>query len=580
MADKFLLRDAFKSFKEDQDKTLSPRETVETFNARAAASGLDILRETRRVDTGRLGIPVFSSICGRDARMMTGTAKQMGKGATPIQAEASAVMELTERFSFYGFSANPANFIVDCMAGLKDRAVSFDVLAASVGDTSTQVEAAGRYFTDLPLRWTRAWNLTRGERVLIPFDWFFAINQFNGSCAGNCNEEALCQGICEVIERHVSCDVGRGLFSTPGIRPESADHPAVTDMTAKYRNAGVHIFLSDLSLDSGLPTVGVLAYDPATFPASSEIVWTAGTAPDPQKAMSRALTEAAQLGGDFNTGACYVASGLPKFKNLDQAAFITKVRPETGIRNLPDLSHDNIRVEIENCLSALSARNMDVYIVDLTDPLLRLPAFYVIIPGARFFQRAKNASAGMFAAKLTAENFPPDQAISRLTDMVNMFGPTYYIYFYIGQCHLQKNDPETALALFYRALELSPPAQDTASIYSYIGQALKEQKAYREALAAVEKGLSIDDERTDLQNLAGFCHFKLGEYEQAIVHFAAILEIDPSSAIDYANIGVNYRMLGDNAKAIYFYQQALAIDPSIDFARQHLAELLSPAPPG
>lgn len=578
MTDTFVLKDAFKAFKEDQDKTISPRETVETFNARAAASGLDILRETRRVDTGRLGIPVFSSICGRDARMMTGTAKQMGKGATPVQAEASAVMELTERFSFYGFSANPANFIVDCMAGLKERSIGFDVLAASVNDTSAQAEAAGRYFADLPLRWTWAWNLSRGERVLLPFDWFFAINQFNGSCAGNCNEEALCQGICEVIERHVSCDVGRGMFSTPGILPETADHPAVTDMTAKYRAAGVRIFLSDLTLDSGLPTVGVLAYDPATFPGESEIVWTAGTAPDPQKAMSRALTEAAQLGGDFNTGACYVASGLPKFKHLDQAAFITKIRPEVDIRDLPDLSHDNIRIEIENCLSALSVRNMDVYIVDLTDPLLRLPAFYVIIPGARFFQRAENASAGMFAAKLTAENFAPDEAVTRLSHLGNMIGSSYYIDFYTGLCHLAKSDPETALVHFYRALDLQPAAQDMASIYSYIGQALKEREQYKEALAAVEKGLAVDDERTDLLNLAGFCHFKMGEYEQAIGRFAGILAIDPSSAIDYANIGVNYRMLGNNAKAITFYQQALAIDPTIDFARQHLAELSGNTP--
>ncbi len=578
MKEPFVLNDAFKCFKEDQDKTLTPRETVDNFNARAEASGMDILQETRRVDTGRLGIPVYSSICGQDARMMTGTAKQMGKGATPVQAEASAVMELTERFSFYGFSANPANFVVDRMAGLKDRAVSFNVLAKSVADTSGQVEAVGRFFADIPLRWTAAWNITRGERVMIPFDWFFAINQFNGSCAGNCNEEALCQGICEVVERHVSCIVGRGRLVTPGIRPESADHPAVTEMRAKYQTAGVQVFLSDFTLDYGPPTVGVLAYDPVTFPDKSEIVWTAGTAPDPQKAMSRALTEAAQLGGDFNTGACFVESGLPKFKQLEEAAFITQVSPELSIRDLPDLSHDNIRVEIENCLSALADRNMDVYIIDMTDPLLKLPAFYVIIPGARFFQRAENASTGMFTAKLITENFPLDEAITRLTAMRRQVGPAYYIDFFLGQCHFQKDEPDTALTLLYRALEQDPAGQDVASIYSYIGQTLKAQEKYKEALAAVEKGLLADNERIDLLNLAGFCFFKLGEHEQAIERFAAVLEIDPSSAIDYANIAVNYRQLGDNAKAICFYQQALTIDPTIEFARQHLEAMLNKAP--
>lgn len=578
MTDNFVLKDAFKRFTEDQDKTRSPGETVELFNTQARASGLDILRETRRVDSGRLGIPVYSSVCGRDAQMMTGNTKQMGKGATPIQAEASAVMELTERFSFYGFSANPANFLVAAMTELKDRAIGFDVLAKSVDDDTSQAEAVGGFLADLPLRWTAAWNLTRGQSVLLPFDWFFAINQFNGSCAGNGNEEALCQGICEVVERHVCCDVGRGRLRTPAIHPDSADHPAVVEMTNKYRAAGIQVFLSDLSLNSGLPTVGVLAYDPSTFPEKSELVWTAGTAPDPQKAMSRALTEAAQLGGDFDSGACYVASGLPKLKQIEEAAFITQARPDTDIRDLPNLSHDNIRIEIENILTALGDRDLDVFIIDITDPLLRLPAFYVMIPGTRFFQRAENASTGMFAAKLTAENFPPDEALSRLHEMKDRTGPAYYIDFYLGKCHLQQNDPDRALIHFDQALEKDPARQDTASIYSYIGQALKALEKYPAALEAVEKGLAADAERTDLLNLGGFCYFKMGEYKRAIERFSAILEIDPSSAIDYANIAVNYRRLEDYPRAIYFYQQALTIDPTIDFARQHLEELLGKTP--
>ena len=36
--------------------------------------------------------------------------------------------------------------------------------------------------------------------------------------------------------------------------------------------------------------------------------------------VSRALTEVAQLAGDFNSGANYVASGLPKFTTLEEAA--------------------------------------------------------------------------------------------------------------------------------------------------------------------------------------------------------------------------------------------------------------------
>jgi ribosomal protein S12 methylthiotransferase accessory factor len=126
------------------------------------------------------------------------------------------------------------------------------------------------------------------------------------------------------------------------------------DMLAKYARCGIHLFISDFTLDMGVPSVGVLAYDPGTFPQTSEIVWTAGTTPSPEKALSRALTEVAQLAGDFNTAANYVASGLPKFRRLEDAAPVTHPGAETDLASIPDISHANIRVEIENCVQALS----------------------------------------------------------------------------------------------------------------------------------------------------------------------------------------------------------------------------------
>jgi ribosomal protein S12 methylthiotransferase accessory factor len=71
----------------------------------------------------------------------------------------------------------------------------------------------------------------------------------------------------------------------------------------------------------------------------------------------------------------------------------------------------------------------------------------------------------------------------------------------------------------------------------------------------------------------GFCHFKLKEHEAAIQNFKKIIHLDPSSAIDYANIASNYRDMGQRARAIRYYEMALTLDASIEFARQNLAEL-------
>ena len=104
-----ILKDAFKTVTTDQDKTIAPEETVRRFREKTRDLGLRILKETKRIDTGRLDIPVYFSVCGPDATAVTRTTKQMGKGATVHQAEASAVMELAERFSFFSFADTAEN---------------------------------------------------------------------------------------------------------------------------------------------------------------------------------------------------------------------------------------------------------------------------------------------------------------------------------------------------------------------------------------------------------------------------------------------------------------------------------------
>ncbi len=573
MSHRIVLRDAFKGYTLDQDKVLPPGETVRRFRENLKKVDLDILERTVRIDNGRLGIPVFFSICGRDAEDVIGTKKQMGKGGTPQQAEASAVMELAERFSFFSFRKNNDNFFVEEYRNIEDRSLPFEYIALSVHDSSPELDTAKDVFSMIPLKWTWAYNLTRDEEILIPFDWFYTINEFNGPCAGNCVEEAIIQGICEVVERHVSSIISRGRMKRDMIDIATLTDPLALEMIQKYQKEGVRLFLTDFSLDTGIPSVGALAYDPSTFPQSSEIVWTAGTTPDPQKALSRALTEVAQLAGDFNSGSSYVASGLPKFRSLEEADFVTSSDRTIDIHRLPDLSNENMKVEVENCLSALSGIGMDVIVVNTTHPLLQVPAFYALIPGAHFRERAAGTSVGMFSAKLIAENHSPERAIGELKKMDELLPRKYYIKFFLGITCLSINETEEALGYLENSLELDPRDEDIPSIYSYMAQCLKELNRYREALAVLEKAEKYDRERTDIYNLMGFCHFKLKEHEEAIKCFKNVLRLDPTSAIDYANIASNYRDMGNKEEAIRYYRFALELDPTIEFARDNLMKL-------
>lgn len=573
MNHKVILEDAYKGYTLDQDKIFSPEETVRRFKDKLREVDLDILEETLRIDNGRLDIPIYFSVCGRDAEEMIGTKKQMGKGGTPNQSEASAVMELAERFSFFSFSKNPENFIVDEYKNVKDRALPFEAIAKSVHDDSDEVNRAREVFSRLPLKWTMGYNMTRGEEVLIPFDWFFAINEFNGPSAGNCVEEAISQGICELVERHVSSMVSRDRLKTPAIDLGNLSDPLLVEMIGKYQKAGIKLFASDFSLGMGIPSVGALAYDPTTFPEKSEIVWTAGTTPDPQKALSRALTEVAQLAGDFISGSNYVASGLPKFTDLAQADFIIHSGTQVDISTLPDISNDNIRVEVENCIAALTRINMEVIVLNVTHPKLKIPAFYTIIPGAHFRERAVGTSVGMFSAKLIAEGGDPEWALAELKKMDRLLPDKYYVKFFLGLSHLSLNEPGTALLCLEEALKLGPKQEDIPSIYSYMGICLKEEERYADAIKVLEKAEQYDSERTDIHNLLGFCYFKLKEHEKAIESFRNVLKLDPGSAIDYANIASNYRDMGKRELAIRHYKLALELDETIDFARENLREL-------
>lgn len=567
------LQNAHKVFSHDQEKTITPQETVKRFKERLISSGLQILEKIVRIDNGRLDIPVYFSVCGPEARAAIGNYKQMGKGATPEQSQASAVMELAERFSLFSFYGNRDHFVYTPFNELKSPAMDFNWIAQSVDDNSADLPIARRFFSELPLQWTWAHNLTQGETVMVPYNWFWTINQFNGASAGNGIEEALCQGICEVVERHVSSVISHQRLNTPLIDQDSIQDPVAQELIAKYNHIGVKLYLSDFTLDMGIPSVGAMAWDPQTFPDKSEIVWTAGTMPSANKALCRALTEVAQLAGDFNSSANYEASGLPKFTQLNAARYVTHPGTKLALQDLPDISDPNIKTEVENCINAMATRNMDTFTVDVSHPTLKIPAFYTMIPGTHFRERAPHASVGMIVAKIICDSFQADVALAKLQEFNKALPGKYYLQFYLGQMHLNQGRTGTALTHFTEAIALEPPTEDMASIYTYIGICYKDDEQYQSALSALNKADQVDPERTDTLNLMGFCHFKLQAHQQAIDCFQKLVSLNPNSAIDYANIASNYRAMGDRTKAIHYYQLALQLDSSIEFAKDHLEQL-------
>jgi len=555
------LADALKGYTFDQDKLLTPEETVRRVRDRLAHLDLKLLQETMRIDSGRLDIPVYLSLLDVDARRVVPTHKQMGKGATPVQAEASALMELVERFSFFAYiEEGPLD--LGTPRDLKGQALPFSYLARSLFDETPEAAAAAPLYEDWPLYFVPATNLNRGEAVYLPIHWFYLIEEYNGPAAGNCLEEAILQGLCEVVERHVGSIISHDRLHTPIIDPDSVTDPVARELLEKFKQNGIVLHLRDFSMDTGIPTVAALAYDPSTFPQDSEIVFAAGTTTDPTKSLVRALTEVAQLAGDFNRRTSYRPT-LPKYETLEDAAYLMAPGPLTkNLDSLPNLSRPNLKDEIDLCLAALSRLDLEVLVVNTTHPSLNLPTVYVLVPGTHFLDRTRNTTAIFHLAKVAA-----------LAELDAAFPKRFDVNFFLGLALENQDRAQEALVHFRQALEFDPPAHEIPSIYVHLGACQKDLGNFQEAAAAFTQAVALSPDLKEAHHLLGFCCFKLEEFQQAVECFEKVIDLDPGSAIDYANLGINLQRLGHPKEAAYVLKQALELDPTLDFAAKMLADL-------
>jgi len=568
------LKDVFKGYTLDQDKLCPPEETAARVKARLAGLDLKILLKTVRIDSGRLGIPVYLSLCGPDAVRLTGTQKQMGKGLTPIQAETSALMELVERFSFFSY----------IRSGERIRAARRELAARGLGpvmdpaqlflslhDEQTDPALARPILEELPLSWVWARNLTEDRDELIPLDWFYLINEYNGPAAGNCLEEALNQALAEVVERHVASVVDHTRQSTPTIDPDSIPRGPAREAIQAFRREKIELVLKDFSLDTGIPTVAALAWDPATL-GVSEMAFLAGTTTDPEKSVIRAITEAQQMGCDFIRSGEYRPT-LPKFTSPEEARFVIQSEELVPLSALPNLAQDNLREEIRAQVRTLTRKGLSVYAVKTTHPRLEIPAVYVIIPGAHFRERTRGSTVLFHAAKLAAENHGERASLSVLTRLAEAQPDDYQVNFFSGLALERGERPEEAMRFFQRSLDLGPSDLDRPAVLTHLGVCLKDLGRYEEALDYLGRAAELDRTQWEILHLTGFCRYSLREFEAAMESFSKAIELSPGSGIDYANLGSCLRELGRTAEAVGMYRNALELDPGLDFARENIRRL-------
>ncbi len=561
MEEKFLAP----SPKKYADKAFLPEETISRVKRRLQEAGADIFQELRRIDKGRLGIPVYLSLYGARGLSVTGNLKQMGKGATETLAQASALMELVERYSLFLFVKNSKAFR---LASLEETpgSLSPDELLSSVEDPSEDKQAwemCRRALSRVPFHLAPAFKVKERRQTWLPIYWFWLLYEYNGSAAGNTYAEAAVQGTCELIERHVSALASRQEAPFKEVILKGLS-PETESLLSCYTRLGVKLFLRDFTFGMPVPTIGALAYDPSTFPRRSEIVYTAGTATDPERALIRALTEIAQLAGDFDTDGKYLESGLPKYATLEEARHILTKDGEVSLWELPNLSSPDHAEELRQLAVSLAERGFSLYVLDVSSPELGIPVVYNIIPGAHFRERIKISP--LYQLARTVALYLPEETALEVLKTLRREISRYYLESACGQVLARAQKWQEAASHFKKALSLSPPAEDLPAIYCHLAHALLMAGELEAARNAAEKGLGISP-LPELYNLLGTIHFKKGEVEKALEAYFQAVALDPQRAIDYANIGACLRALGMPEEAETYFTNAKMLDPGLELER-------------
>ena len=242
-------------------------------------------------------------------------------------------------------------------------------------------------------------NLNSGKLSHIPVKMLSKMYMSNGMCAGNTNEEALVQGISEVLERNVNKRVMAERITPPTIPKEYIDKfPRIVEMIKQIELSGnVEVIMKDCSLGYNFPVVGVIYInkDDQTYFIKF------GAHPAFEIAAERTLTELLQ-GQDIKNMRgvwefSYKSNITDEHSNLinilvngcgwyPNEFFGTKQSYE--FKPFTDVSYMNNKEMVKYLVQMLHDMNYYVYARNVS--FLGLPAFHVIVPGLSEIEEINN----------------------------------------------------------------------------------------------------------------------------------------------------------------------------------------------
>ena len=347
-----------------------------------------------------------------------GFARSGGKGMTEVEAKVSAVCESLERYCGIYWGEETTRF----GSYSSMREIAYPIRALTL-NSDKQIAARDQWNSaarstremvpfalhdDTEIHWSGAWSLTHGTIKYLPTaycyygfresDMFFCASDSNGNAAGNCLEEAILQGLLELIERDAVAIWWYNRVRLPAVDMTSFGLKFWDEMSHYYEhelNRELHVL--DLTADIPVPTFAVVSRRRG-HPVE-DILLGFGCHLDPATAMHRALGEANQYLPALRT---FAADGSTIYRHnqletvhwwktatFEKQPYLcpSPDHPSRLLAQMPCHASADLRDDIETCVKLLAAAQLEVLVLDQTRPDIGLSVVKVVVPGLRHFWR-------------------------------------------------------------------------------------------------------------------------------------------------------------------------------------------------
>jgi ribosomal protein S12 methylthiotransferase accessory factor len=338
-----------------------------------------------------------------------------GKGRNPSEARTSALCEALERYSgvFRGDEPRRTGRLrdmephaVDPRACMLFSDTQYRDRAQWLARNSRFQVVPTRFDPDAIIEWSPVSSLSNNSVRYLPTSYlyynypspdekFFCWADSNGAAAGTTLEDAIVQGIFELIERDAVAIWWYNRLECREVELSCLADPLVESMTTFYSSIGRSLWVLDITSDLGVPVYVALSHRIAG--PTEDIMMGFGAHSIPEVALSRALTELNQfLPAVLNVG----PDGVTAYAIQDHEAIAwwqnAKVEEHPylapkGVAAWPPASRDSngdaveLVALINGLVDLLRSYDCEVLVLDQTRDDIGLPVVKVIVPGLRHF---------------------------------------------------------------------------------------------------------------------------------------------------------------------------------------------------